>query len=488
MLISNLCDKRFNYEFEKLSRLFFPFERIDVVNEAKESERYAVLSASESNGNTVLSAFVSLNGNIAEESAGEKAGMELSGSDTERMLSVCLFKCLCRLTGYTPAWGILTGVRPASLFSRTVKACGLEKAKEYFSRDLLVSNEKISLCEETYLREEEIISLSAEKDISLYISVPFCPSRCSYCSFVSHSVESAAKLIPDYVDKLCEELRITADIVKNAGLKLKTVYMGGGTPTTLDAVQLTAVFDALRSNFDMSGVVEFTVEAGRPDTITYEKLLAIKSAGATRISINPQTMNDKVLERIGRKHTSKQTEEAFKLARSCGFDNINTDLIAGLPSDDLESFKNTLERIKELDPESVTVHALSMKRASDLNQKEKFSGSAEFASDAVNYAREFLENNGIKPYYMYRQSKTVGNLENVGYAKKGYEGYYNVYIMDETHTILAVGASAVTKLRGKSRNDIKRIFNYKYPYEYINRFAEQTARKEEVVRFYEKNT
>ena len=322
----------------------------------------------------------------------------------------------------------------------------------------------------------------------MYISIPFCPSRCSYCSFVSHSVHRAKNIIPKYVELLCEELKVTAKAANDLGLKLETVYMGGGTPTALDENQLDTVLKTVRESFDMSAVREFTVEAGRPDTVTKEKLLAIKNNGVSRISINPQTLNDDVLKAIGRNHTAKQMEDAFMLARSLGFDNINTDLIAGLPSDTYESFVDTVEKIIKLDPESVTVHSLSMKRASTLSMNGDYPEieAGKIASDMVDYARNRLSECVIVPYYMYRQSKTVGNLENVGYAKSGFEGLYNVYIMDETHTILACGASAVTKLREPNGNFIDRIYNFKYPYEYISRFDEIISRKQGIYNFYNK--
>ncbi len=295
-------------------------------------------------------------------------------------------------------------------------------------------------------------------------------------------------MIPQYVDFLCREIAETAKIANDLGLRLETVYMGGGTPTTLDAEQMDTVLSAVRTGFDTQNVREFTVEAGRPDTITREKLAAIKKNGVTRISINPQTMNDRVLEEIGRRHTASDTEAAFRLAREMGFDNINMDLIAGLPLDTFEGFKGTLDRVLALDPESVTVHSLAMKRAATLSTDGRLpeAQTGEVASQMVDFAREKLKQSGILPYYMYRQSKTVGNLENVGYAKIGYEGLYNVYIMDETHTILACGASAVTKMREPSGANIERIFNFKYPYEYISRFDEQITRKQGVREFYKK--
>ena len=362
---------------------------------------------------------------------------------------------------------------------------GESSADDYFKNEFRVSEKKLDLLKETAKSEDFIISKSGKRSTSVYISIPFCPSRCSYCSFVSHSVERAADLIPQYVQLLCKEIKKVSEIIKKLDLEVMTVYVGGGTPTTLSAEQLSVLLDTVHTflgeNFD-----ELTVEAGRPDTITKDKLLALKKGGVSRISINPQTMSDKVLGIIGRRHTVQQTVDAFNLARECGFDNINMDLIAGLPGDDLESFKNTIDSVIALDPESVTVHSLSIKRSSGMGQDDGFSylKNGITAGEMVDYAENKLKSAGILPYYMYRQSKTIGNLENVGYAKKGYEGLYNVYIMDETHTIIACGASAVTKLKSVDDGQIERIFNYKYPYEYISRFDEMTDRKKRVEEFY----
>ena len=264
--------------------------------------------------------------------------------------------------------------------------------------------------------------------------------------------------------------------------------MGGGTPTTLSAEQMGRVIDAVYENFDTSNMTEFTVEAGRPDTITPEKLQVIKSHGVERISINPQTFNDSVLRAIGRKHTSAQTIEAMLLARQTGFSNINMDIIAGLPTDTLEGFRHTLDCCFELDPESITVHTLSIKRASNL----VYTGQAEYnsegilVSDMVDTATKELFDHGFRPYYLYRQTRMLGNLENTGWSKEGSECLYNVFIMDETHTILACGAGGVTKMRQPDGDVIERIFNYKFPYEYINGFDQMLKRKEKVLSFYEK--
>ena len=485
-----LCNigHEFDYEMEKLIRLFLPFEKITVLHHEETDEKCAVCKVCESGEDIIVSASLKLENNEAEFSNKVDRTIPDTRKETQHELARQLFYCFEKLTGYRSDWGILTGVRPAKLFLRYCNEFGMEYAENFFKNKFLVSEEKLNLCKKAVIGEESIISLSKDNSFSLYLSVPFCPTRCSYCSFVSHSIEKAKDIIPQYVELLCEELKITAKIAKKLNLRLETVYVGGGTPTTLSAEQLECVLSTVRQNFDMSCVREFTVEAGRPDTIDYDKLLTIKQNGVTRISINPQTMNDEVLKNIGRKHTAEETISAFNLAREVGFNNINMDLIAGLPGDTLESFKNTINEILKLNPESVTVHSLSMKRASTLNTSGKHS-EIELgyeASQMVDFSREILEQNGILPYYMYRQSKTVGNLENVGYAKQGFEGLYNVYIMDETHTILACGASAVTKLKDSSQKNIKRIFNFKYPYEYINGFSELISRKTEIGEFYDK--
>lgn len=485
-----LCNigHEFDYEMEKLIRLFLPFEKIEVIHTVETDTNYAVCKVDKLADDTVVFVKLKLDNKEAEFSATIDKTIPDTRKETQHELGRQLLFCFEKITTYRPDWGILTGVRPAKLFLRYCNDYGEQYAEEFFKNKFLVTKQKLDLCKKAVKGEEEIIALSNSKSFSLYLSVPFCPSRCSYCSFVSHSVEKAKDIIPQYVELLCRELKITAEIANKLGLRLETVYMGGGTPTTLTAEQLNLVLGTVNKHFDMSYVREFTVEAGRPDTIDAEKLIAIKQNGVTRISINPQSMNDDVLTAIGRKHTALDTVKAFNLAREIGFDNINMDLIAGLPTDTFDSFKDTLDKILKLDPESVTVHSLSMKRASTLNttgQHDEIKMGAE-ASKMVDYSREVLTKSGILPYYMYRQSKTVGNLENVGYAKVGFEGLYNVYIMDETHTILACGASAVTKLKDNSAKNIKRIFNFKYPYEYISGFEELISRKAEIGEFYDK--
>ena len=482
----NLCliNHSYRYELEKLLRIYSPFEKIEYFDYVEMSDRTAVARV---NGN-IAEAELYVGGNNFKSSQIIDNDAEDEKKEYELKLALALYECLKQASGYIPQWGILTGVRPAKLYSRFVKDYGENYADKYFKNTFKVNEKKLSLCKETFALEEDIVSMSSPNSFSLYISIPFCPTRCSYCSFVSHSVESARKLIPSYVETLCKELKITAELAKKYNLKLETVYIGGGTPTAISAEEIDKIMKTVECNFDLKHLKEYTVEAGRPDTITKEKLITIKNNDATRISINPQTMNDSVLEAIGRKHTAEDTKNAFNLARNVGFTNINMDLIAGLPTDTPESFKNTIEEVLILNPESVTVHSLSMKRSSELNVKGLFPETeiGEIASTMVDFAHDKLTEYGILPYYMYRQSKTVGNLENVGYSKKGFECLYNVYIMDETHTILACGASAVTKLREPNGDYIERIFNYKYPYEYIDHFDEIISRKKAITEFYDK--
>ena len=479
----NLCNinHSFNYELEKLCRIFLPYEKIAVLNEIATDNIYAVCTLEELTCNAYLNFF-------GKEFRETLVSPDNSEKEKELTLATALFNCFVNATDYKSEWGLLTGVRPAKLFSRLIKTNGAKAAEDYFKNRLLVSDEKTSLCSETAVSEEEIVEKNSKNSFSLYISIPFCPSRCSYCSFVSHSVDKAGKLIDGYVDLLCKEIEETGKIARDANLKLETVYIGGGTPVAISAKQIAQIMASVKENFDLSEISEYTVEAGRPDAIDKDKLIAIKQGGATRISVNPQTMNNAVLREIGRNHTAEQTVAALALAREVGFDNINMDLIAGLPTDTVESFKQTLHTLLELDPESITVHSLSVKRASNISRENTLPEieTGKVASEMVRYARKTLSEKGIVPYYMYRQSKTVGNLENVGYAKKGFEGLYNVYIMDETHTILACGASAVTKLREPGGNFIERIFNFKYPYEYISRFSEIIERKQGIKDFYNK--
>lgn len=468
----------FHFELENLTRLFFPNEKITVIRDFSEPQPPYIY--------TEVSDKITISVNIGSFNKSETAVKKLTDDDNELVSAQLLYKLLCDFTGLTQPWGILTGVRPVKLLRRLAEESSEEQAVKKFEKDFFVSNEKIALSRETEHNERKILELSKPESFSLYVGIPFCPSRCSYCSFVMASIERAEKLIEPYTKLLCEEIKRTAEIANKLGLRLETVYFGGGTPTTLSAEQLDTVLGTVNKSFDISTCREFTVEAGRPDTIDIAKLFALKENKVDRISINPQTVNDEVLKTIGRKHTAQQFFDAFELARKCGFDNINTDLIAGLPTDTPESFKNSLDSIVRLNAECITVHTLCMKRASRLTT-EGVTLDLQQARDAremLAYTQNILGQNEYIPYYMYRQSRMVGNLENVGWSKKGFESLYNVYVMDETHTILACGSGGVTKLKRNNPDYLERIFNFKYPYEYIDRFDELIQRKSGIMQFY----
>lgn len=468
----------FHFELENLTRLFFLNEKITVIRDFSEPQPPYIY--------TEVSDKITISVNIGSFNKSETAVKKLTDDDNELVSAQLLYKLLCDFTGLTQPWGILTGVRPVKLLRRLAEESNEEQAVKKFEKDFFVSNEKIALSRETEHNERKILELSKPESFSLYVGIPFCPSRCSYCSFVMASIERAEKLIEPYTKLLCEEIKQTAEIANKLGLRLETVYFGGGTPTTLSAEQLDTVLRTVNKSFDMSTCREFTVEAGRPDTIDIAKLFALKENKVDRISINPQTVNDEVLKTIGRKHTAQQFFDAFELARKCGFDNINTDLIAGLPTDTPESFKNSLDSIVRLNAECITVHTLCMKRASRLTT-EGVTLDLQQARDAremLAYTQNILGQNEYIPYYMYRQSRMVGNLENVGWSKKGFESLYNVYVMDETHTILACGSGGVTKLKRNNPDYLERIFNFKYPYEYIDRFDELIQRKSGIMQFY----
>ena len=468
----------FHFELENLTRLFFPNEKITVIRDFSEPQPPYIY--------TEVSDKITISVNIGSFNKSETAVKKLTDDDNELVSAQLLYKLLCDFTGLTQPWGILTGVRPVKLLRRLAEESSEEQAVKKFEKDFFVSNEKIALSRETEHNERKILELSKPESFSLYVGIPFCPSRCSYCSFVMASIERAEKLIEPYTKLLCEEIKQTAEIANKLGLRLETVYFGGGTPTTLSAEEFDTVLRTVNNSFDMSTCREFTVEAGRPDTIDIAKLFALKENKVDRISINPQTVNDEVLKTIGRKHTAQQFFDSFELARKCGFDNINTDLIAGLPTDTPESFKNSLDSIVRLNAECITVHTLCMKRASRLTT-EGVTLDLQQARDAremLAYTQNILGQNEYIPYYMYRQSRMVGNLENVGWSKKGFESLYNVYVMDETHTILACGSGGVTKLKRNNPDYLERIFNFKYPYEYIDRFDELIQRKSGIMQFY----
>ncbi len=472
MIKLELIGNDYKYEIENIIQLFFPEQKVSFV-----SGDFAKISVFKYQ--LSLSVSVRIFGKFHFKQA--SAYIE---SDSERLLCKLLFEILSEVTGLLPKWGIQTGVRPTKLLRNLINKHGEKYAEDFMKNKMLISDEKFKLAEDIVALQNDLLKEYKENSFSLYISIPFCASRCSYCSFISHDISKSKNLIPDYVEMLLKEIEQTAEIAKELGFNLQTVYIGGGTPTVLSAEQLEVIMQAVHKHFDTSDLLEFTVEAGRPDTITKDKLIAIKDNGATRISINPQTLNDDVLKIIKRNHTVKQFFDAYELAKSLGFDNINTDLIAGLPGDSFESFCDSLERITELSPADITVHCLSVKRSSTLvyNGNEQYNPEGKVVSDMLGFSQEILRECGYNPYYMYRQSKMSGNNENIGWAKPGFESYYNMFIMEEIQTILALGAGGSTKLVKNGK--IERVFNYKYPYEYIRGFNEIVNRKQKICDFF----
>ncbi len=378
-------------------------------------------------------------------------------------------------------WGILTGIRPAKIVTKLLdEGMSDDEVISYFINECGTTYEKASLALEAARALRPIRDDMYRDGVSIYIGIPFCPSRCLYCSFVTNGTKQAAALMPEYIEALKKEIKYTADIISHNGTPVETVYIGGGTPTTLTPQLLEEMIDCLYDSCDLSKMKEFTVEAGRPDTITEEKLKVLKKYNVDRISINPQSMNDSTLKIIGRAHSADDIREAMKMARHCGFDNINMDVIAGLPGEDMEMFKYTLSEVEKLESEDTTVHTMSIKRSSRLNEylDEYDLAKGELVAEMVSYARKYLAEGGKFPYYMYRQKNQLGNLENVGYSKPGFESLYNLYIMEEIQTIISLGCGGVTKTVDLETNRIERIFNVKEAKDYIERLDEMLQRKD----------
>lgn len=476
----------FKYELEAVCKLFLPVESFSFIfldrnpdaNQKPEGD-YCFITRIKGVKSSMLSVFASYSGKGAIEKERLDNGVSEYERKCEFILGRLLFKSLSKLTGKYPEWGILTGVRPIKLINK-LRANGYDyqQLNDYLKTEYLMTDEKIDIGYKTALNQDAIVSKMPKKSFSLYVSIPFCPTRCAYCSFVSQTVSAFKKLIPEYVEKLCREIEYTSELVKGTGFVLDTVYFGGGTPTSLEAKDLDRIMKTVTACFDTSNLREYTVEAGRPDTVTIDKLKCIKNNGGDRVSVNPQTIHDSVLEAIGRKHTAEQFYNSYLLAKDIGFKAINVDLIAGLPTDTYEGFIESLDKMIELDPENITIHALSIKRASDLMQDRQVTD--DLATERmIKYANSRLFESGYEPYYLYRQKNQLGNQENIGWTKRGLGGIYNINIMEEVQTIIAVGAGATTKIID---GGFERFYNPKYPLEYIKNFETVLKRKEEAAR------
>lgn len=403
----------------------------------------------------------------------------------QRAVKLSFFEAARALTGVTPAWGALTGIRPAKLAAGLLEEGKSEAETDAILRDTyFVSESRRKLCLPCAKAGLEAKRELQKNEISLYVGIPFCPTRCAYCSFVSNSVEKSLHLVEPYLQALLAEIDSAGRMVEELGLRIRSFYMGGGTPTTLSADQMSRLLDRLRERFDLSGAVELTVEAGRPDTITEEKLAALRRGGVTRISVNPQTMEDKVLAAIGRRHTAEDIRRAMELVDRTGFDHVNMDLIAGLPEDTPEGFRRTLDQVTGFGTDNVTIHTLSLKKGSRITLEGTRIPTVEEVSAMLDYADPALRRSGFAPYYLYRQKYMSGSFENVGWCRSGGTGWYNIYIMEELHSILSLGAGGSTKMVDPVRNRIERVFNLKYPQEYIQRPEKILANQEAFRAFY----
>lgn len=473
MILLEQSSEIYNNDLRAMIMAFFP--GVKIVTELPEGEvgDFKVIAAFEEN-----KSFISI------ENSENKFNKEINGSYLDKQafrnkLKRAIYDLLCQFTKRELPWGDLTGVRPTKIATAKLLE-GLEKeaVTDYYKEVYATSERKAELATDVAQREMQVTkNIDLKNDYCLYIGIPFCPSRCLYCSFTSYPIAAYREKSKEYLDKLKEELSYISDIMKNR--RLVSIYVGGGTPTSITHEMLGDLLSHVRKQFDLSGLLEFTVEAGRPDSITAEKLRVMMENKVTRISINPQTMNDETLRIIGRAHTKEQTKEAFHMARQMGFDNINMDLIAGLPGENIDSMKYTLDSILELGPDSLTVHSLAIKRAANLKAAitDYESCINVDVDEMLNMVSDAAKKLNMMPYYLYRQKNIGGNLENVGYSRENIECLYNILIMEEMTDIIAAGAGASSKLVYHDENRVERIENCKSVDDYIGRFDEMMERK-----------
>lgn len=480
----------YQYAVEQIMLTLFPGQRPVYPEENPEpGETAAVVSLRRgetwATGKTVLSyGGAEHTASCRVKTAGLAPGADLDRA-LQRALKLSFYRAGTRALGKEPPWGALTGVRPVKIPTKILLAGGREGEAEAVLRDtyhVTPSRRRLALdCARASIRARE--SLKAD-EVSLYVGIPFCPTRCAYCSFVSADVGRTLKLVEPYLEALFREIRAAGEALRQAGRRVRTVYLGGGTPTTLSAPQLAALMGELAAHIDLSRCTEYTVEAGRPDTITAEKLAAIKAGGADRVSVNPQTMHDEVLAAMGRNHTAADILTAYALVRESGLGCVNMDLIAGLPRDSAEGFRASLNQVLALAPENITVHTLALKKGSRLTLEGGSLPGDEAVAEMLDYAWTALRAAGYAPYYLYRQKYMSGSFENVGWTKPGYENLYNIAMMEELHTVLALGGGGVTKLVDGSSGAIERMTDPKYPYEYIAGIDKLIVDKARLAEFY----
>lgn len=475
----------FEYDIHSLVKAFYPSENVSVTAEAKSYDEPVTMRMSvEYQTDHIRIAWCPKEPDGKEN---DKTDITVDFSDrteTKNRLKQALYRILSEQTREELPWGTLTGIRPTKIPMKLFEEgkCRAE-VKQYMEQTYFASSEKIELSMDIAERELELLKKVDYKDgYSLYIGIPFCPTNCLYCSFTSYPLSMWTGQVDNYLDALEKEIDFVS--VKFAAWHLNSIYIGGGTPTTLEPYQLDRLIRKIKCSFDLSDCLEFTVEAGRPDSITREKLLVLRKHGISRISINPQTMKQETLDLIGRRHTVQQTIDSFWLARELGFDNINMDLIMGLPEETLEDVKDTMEQLKLLNPDNITVHSLALKRAARLSMfKEDYKDYKMVNTQKhMDLTASYAAGMGLKPYYLYRQKGMAGNLENVGYAKPNMAGVYNILIMEEKQTIMALGAGATTKfvLENHTQSNIpriERVENVKDIRSYLMRVDEMIERK-----------
>ena len=476
------------YAVEQSLLAFFPEER--PVYEGEDGPRHAEVTLHQGAVYATGVTALTYDGKTARASARVSLAGAADEYERERLrqraLRLSFFRAARDITGATPSWGALTGIRPAKLV-RTMLEEGYTPARaDRELRDVYC----VSPARRRLALESAQAGLRAKRDlkpndISLYIGIPFCPTRCAYCSFVSASVATSRAPIPPYRGALTAEVEAAGRMVRETGLRVKSFYMGGGTPTTLSAGQMDALLTAVNKAFDLSGCVEYCIEAGRPDTIDREKLQVLLDHGADRISVNPQSLEPQVLRAIGRQHSPEDIEKAMTLATSMGFPHVNMDLIAGLPADTPEGFRRTLDKCLTFGADNITVHTLSLKKGSRILLEGLPIPTAEAVAEMLDYADPALRARGFAPYYLYRQKYMSGSFENVGWCISGAEGLYNIYIMEELHSILSLGAGGSTKMVDAQRNRIERVFHPKFPLEYIQRPEKLAENLESFRRFHE---
>jgi len=448
---------------------------------------WAVISMTEENDLCHITVELSYQGSTAVR----VLDCPLTGSDYEKegqrrlVLARCFFLAAQQITGITPPWGMLTGVRPDKLVTQALnRGQSGQQARKLLEEQYFVTPSRSGLALETGTTAYHAAKDLGPKDIALYVGIPFCPTRCAYCSFVSHSVERSFSLVPPYVDALVEEIRSGGRLVKELGLRVRAFYMGGGTPTTLTAAQLDRVLTAFEESFDTQPCTEITVEAGRPDTITADKMAVLKAHGVTRISVNPQTMEDHVLSAIGRHHTAGDIQRAMELVAKYDFPHVNMDLIAGLPEDTPAGFRRTLDACLDFGTDNITIHTLALKKGSRILTEGLSIPGPEAVAEMLDYAAPILRSKGYFPYYLYRQKYMSGSFENIGWCQSGAECWYNVYIMSELCSILSFGAGGSTKMVELGTNHMERVFNLKYPKEYTERPEKCLTNQEAFAAFY----